>query len=65
MSNHYEIEKLDRHLAFLRREISYLRQQQKPWAETKADQIEQIMVIVSNVRRDAQMTGIGGKRIDG
>lgn len=65
MSNHFEIEKLDKQLAFLRNEISYLRQQGKHWAERKADDLERVMVTVSNVRREKQMAGIGGGRIDG
>jgi hypothetical protein len=64
MNFNREIDQLDGHLGFLRNEISFLRKQQKPWAETKADRLEQIMVIVSNLRREKQMTGINGKRID-
>jgi hypothetical protein len=64
MSNRYELDELDGHLGFIRSEISYLRKQQKPWAETKADRLEKIMVVVSNVRREKLMAGINGKRID-
>lgn len=55
---------LDGHLGFLRNEISYLRKQDKPWAETKADRMEKIMVILDAFRREKQMTGMGGRRID-
>lgn len=55
---------LDGHLGFLRNEISYLRKQDKPWAETKADRMEKIMVILDALRREKQMTGMGGRRID-
>jgi hypothetical protein len=40
-----------------------LRQQRKHWAERKADDLEQVMVTVSNVRREKQMAGVGGSRI--
>jgi hypothetical protein len=55
---------LDGHLGFLRNEISVLRRQDKPWAETKADRLEKIMAIIADLRREKQMTGISGKRID-
>lgn len=59
-----DVNQLDRHLSFLRYEISNLRKQDKPWAETKANQLEQIMVVIADVRREKQMTGMGGRRID-
>jgi hypothetical protein len=64
MSINVDIRDLDGHLGFLRNEISVLRRQDKPWAETKADRLEKIMVIISDLRREKLMTSISGKRID-
>ena len=60
-----DIRELDGHIGFCRNEISNLRKQDKPWAETKADRLEKIMVILSDLRRDQQMTGMDGRRING
>lgn len=65
MSIKADVSQLDHHLEFLRYEVSNLRKMDKPWAEAKANKMEQIMVVLSDVRRDKQMTGINGKRIDG
>lgn len=59
-----DIKDLDGHIGFCRNEIANLRRQDKPWAETKADRLEKIMVILNDIRREKQMTGMGGRRID-
>lgn len=64
MSTKANVAELDGHLGFIRNEISFLRRQAKPWADTKAERMEQIMVILSDLRREKQMTGMGGRRID-
>lgn len=63
MNINIDVAELDRHINFLTYEASYLRKQAKPWADTKAERIDAILVLLTSIRREKQMTGLGGKRI--
>lgn len=59
-----DIATLDRHLQFLQREQSQLRQRGEAWSDRKADQLGEIAEVLRQVRQERQMTGMGGKRIE-
>lgn len=60
-----ELNKLDRHIAFLRDEARGLRERQgkAQWALAKAHQFDEVGDFLVEIRRARQMTGIGGKRL--
>lgn len=61
-----DIVKLDRDIKFLRDEAKSLRDRQgnAPWALTKSNRFDEIADQLVEVRRDKQMTGMDGRRID-
>lgn len=64
MALHVDITKLDADIKFLRDEADRLRAMSGAWAKSKAARFDEIVEFLVEVRRDHQMTGIGGKRID-
>lgn len=62
------VEKLDSQIKFMREQASRLRdlcaRPGNRWAEQNATKMEQIAEVLAEVRRDLQMTGMNGKRID-
>lgn len=60
-----ELNKLDRHIAFLRDEARGLRERQgnSQWALAKANRFDEVGDFLVEIRRSRQMTGMGGKRI--
>ncbi len=59
------VAEIDKHLTFLASEITNLRNRREPWAERKADQWEALRKTLQQLRQEKQMTGMGGRRIDG
>jgi uncharacterized protein (UPF0303 family) len=60
-----DVTRIDKHLTFLASEITNLRNRSETWAQRKADQWEALRQDLQKIRQDRQMTGIGGKRIEG
>lgn len=58
-----DVAQIDRHLAFLQREISRLVEIGSPWASKNAATLQEISEILRQLRQEGLMTGIGGKRI--
>ena len=61
-----DVTKLDKHIEFLRGEARYLRtsQPKAQWALTKANRFDEVADALVEVRREKQMTGMSGKRIE-
>lgn len=60
-----ELDTLDRHLAFLSQETTRLRKRGERWADGMAERLAAIAETLTEVRRQKQMTGVGGRRIEG
>lgn len=60
-----ELNKLDRHIAFLRDEARGLRERQgnASWALAKANRFDEVGDFLVEIRRSRQMTTVGGKRL--
>ena len=58
-----DVETLDKHLAFLARETERLRKRGERWADGMAERLQAIAETLTLIRRQKQMTGIGGQRI--
>lgn len=58
-----DVAKIDRQLAFLHEEIGRLRRMAPHWAQVKAEKLEGVVETLIEVRREKQMTGLGGKQI--
>lgn len=60
-----ELNKLDRHIAFLRDEARGLRERQgnASWALAKANRFDEVGDFLVEIRRGRQMTTVGGKRL--
>lgn len=59
---------LDEYIKFLREQAARLRdlsaRQGGPWAEVNAAKMDKIATLLGSLRRDLQMTGMNGKRIE-
>jgi hypothetical protein len=64
MTAHLDVAALDRQLQFIQEEQTYLRKQHADWADRKHRRFEEIAETLRSVRREKQMTGIGGRRIE-
>lgn len=60
-----DVARIDRHIEVLRNEIAYLESRAESWAQRKAASFREMQKDFLDIRRERQMTGIGGKRIDG
>lgn len=60
-----DVERIDRHLKAVTAEATKLRKMtSEKWAQSKADQMEDLKELLNEVRRDQRMRGPDGKRID-
>lgn len=59
-----DVERIDRHLKAVTAEATKLRKLPDKWAQTKADQQDDLKELLNEVRRDQRMRGPDGKRID-
>ena len=61
-----DVSRLDRDITFLRDEAKRLRNMEGPpqWALTKANRFDETADTLVMVRRDQQMTGMSGRRIE-
>lgn len=60
-----DVAKIDRQVEFLRKEVSQLKMKPDNWAQRKADMLESISKTLQDLRRHHQMTGLGGKPLEG
>lgn len=60
-----DVKEIDRLRMFLTEEEQYCRRRSEGWAQSKADKLARIGEILLEIRRDKQMRGVMGDRIDG
>lgn len=60
-----DVPRLDKHIERIRGESDRLRALKMRWAESRAAQWDELLEDLQDLRRDMQMTGMHGKRIDG
>lgn len=59
------VRQLDQDIQFLRNEAARLRAHRESWAIDKANRLEAIAETLRELRQDKQMSGLGGKRLEG
>lgn len=58
-----DVKEIDRLRMFLTEEERYCRGRSEGWAQSKADKLSRVGEILLELRREKQMTGVGGTRI--
>jgi len=59
-----DVKEIDRLRMFLAEEEQYCRKRREGWAQSKADKFARLGEILLDLRRDKQMRGVTGERID-
>jgi hypothetical protein len=62
---HVDVAALDKQMAFLADQSARLRKLNARWAEGNAEKFDEIRDTLRQLRAEHQMTGIGGRRLEG
>jgi hypothetical protein len=62
---HVDLKTIDRQMAFLADQSARLRKLNARWAEGNAEEFDLIRDTLRQLRAEHQMTGIGGRRLEG